>query len=118
MKKLFYLILFMSLCLLGSGPLSSGPITGTVGTRIALVPNGTYYYTYNQSPSIRSLALYNNNTNVNGSFAVSLKPVTAPSSSGATIVSAKAGETYNFNHKNASFTYNAASYYVIIRAIR
>ncbi len=44
--------------------------------------------------------------------------VTAPSSSGATIVSAKAGETYNFSYKNASFTYNAASYYCIIRAIR
>lgn len=29
MKKLFYLILFISLCLLGSGPLSSGPITGS-----------------------------------------------------------------------------------------
>ena len=40
-----------------------------------------------------------------------------PSTTGATIVSAKGGTTYNFNHKNASFTYNAASYYVIIKKI-
>jgi hypothetical protein len=49
---------------------------------------------------------------------ISLKQVLAPSSSGATIVSAKGGTTYNFSYKNASFKYNEASYYVIIRAIR
>jgi hypothetical protein len=49
---------------------------------------------------------------------LSVKQVTAPSSSGCTIVSAKGGTTYNFSYKNASFTYNASSYYVIIRAIR
>ncbi len=48
----------------------------------------------------------------------SLKQVLTPSSSGATIVSAKAGETYNFSYKNPSFTYNAASYYCIIKPIR
>jgi hypothetical protein len=90
---------------------------GTIGTQIASVPNGTYYYTFGQLSSVRSLGLYNNNTNVNGSFAISLKPVTTPSSSGATIVSAKAGETYNFSYKNPSFTYNAASYYVVIKKI-
>jgi hypothetical protein len=47
-----------------------------------------------------------------------VREITAPSSSGATIVSAKGGEVYNFSYKNASFTYNAARYYVIIRAIR
>ena len=49
---------------------------------------------------------------------LSLAKVLTPSSSGCTIVSAKGGTTYNFSYKNASFTYNAASYYVIIRAIR
>ena len=49
---------------------------------------------------------------------ISLKQVLTPSTTGATIVSAKGGTTYNFNHKNASFTYNAASYYVIIKKIR
>ena len=44
--------------------------------------------------------------------------VIAPSSSGATIVSAKAGETYNFSYKNPSFTYNASQYYCIIKTIR
>ncbi len=36
----------------------------------------------------------------------------------ANIVSTGEGETYNFSYKNPSFKYNAASYYVIIRAIR
>ena len=45
--------------------------SGTVGLRIALIPNGTYYHTFSESASIRSLGLYNNNTNVNGSFLVS-----------------------------------------------
>jgi hypothetical protein len=38
------------------------------------------------------------------------KQVLTPSSSGATIVSAKGGAIYNFASKDASFTYNAASY--------
>jgi hypothetical protein len=41
---------------------------------------------------------------------VMVKQITAPSSSGATIVSAKGGAIYNFASKDASFTYNAASY--------
>ena len=49
---------------------------------------------------------------------ISVKQVLTPSTTGATIVSAKGGTTYNFNHKDASFTYNAASYYVIIKKIR
>jgi len=47
-----------------------------------------------------------------------LKQVLTPSSSGATIVSAKGGETYNFSYKNPSFTYNAASYYCIVSKVR
>jgi hypothetical protein len=47
-----------------------------------------------------------------------IKQVTAPSSSGATIVSAKAGETYNWAYKNSSFTYNASSYFCVIKTIR
>jgi hypothetical protein len=46
-----------------------------------------------------------------------VKQVTAGATA-STIVSAKAGEVYNFAYKNASFTYDAASYYCIIRAIR
>jgi len=46
------------------------------------------------------------------------KQVLTPSALGATIVSAKAGETYNWTYKNPNFTYNAASYYVIIKPIR
>jgi hypothetical protein len=47
-----------------------------------------------------------------------LQQVLTPSSSGATIVSAKGGETYNFSYKNPSFTYNSSSYYCIIKTIR
>ena len=41
---------------------------------------------------------------------MTLPIVLTPSSSGATIVSSKGGAIYNFASKNASFTYNAASY--------
>jgi len=44
-----------------------------------------------------------------------IKQVLTPSASGATIVSTKGGEVYNFTSKNSAFTYNASSYYVIIR---
>jgi hypothetical protein len=50
--------------------------------------------------------------------AMRVKAVTAPSSSGATIVSAKGGTTYNFAYKDTSFTYNAASYYCIVSKVR
>ena len=48
----------------------------------------------------------------------SLDKVTAPSTSGATIVSTKGGSTYNFAYRNAAFTYNAGSYYVIVAKVR
>ena len=50
--------------------------------------------------------------------AMRVKAITAPSSSGATIVSAKGGTTYNFAYKDTSFTYNAASYYCIVSKVR
>lgn len=49
---------------------------------------------------------------------VTIKQVTAPSTSGCTIVSTKGGTTYNFAYKDAAFTYNAASYYVIVKKVR
>ncbi len=48
----------------------------------------------------------------------SYKQVLTPSTSGVTIVSAKGGVTYNFGYKDASFTYNAASYTVIVKKLR
>lgn len=47
---------------------------------------------------------------------ISWKKVTAPSANGCTIVSALNGTTYNFTSKDASFTYNAASYDVKLYA--
>lgn len=55
------------------------------------------------------------------SFAIAdftFKQVTAPSSSGCTIVSAKGGDTYNWAYKNSSFVFNASSYYCIIKSLR
>ena len=44
--------------------------------------------------------------------------VTGPSADGATIVSAKGGATENFAYKDASFTFNATSYAVVVRKAR
>lgn len=41
---------------------------------------------------------------------ITVYPVTAPSSSGVTIVNTQGGSTYNWLSKDANFTYNAASY--------
>ena len=47
-----------------------------------------------------------------------IKQTTTPSTSGSTIVTQKGGTVQNFNYKAASFTYNAASYYVIVKKLR
>lgn len=46
-----------------------------------------------------------------------VKQVLTPSTSGATIVSAKGGSTFNFAYKNASFTYNESSCKVVVKKI-
>jgi len=48
----------------------------------------------------------------------SLKQVLAPSTAGAVITSLKNGTVYNFSYKNASFAFNEASYYCIVRKLR
>jgi hypothetical protein len=77
-------------------------------------------YKYSTCPVSSTLLVFANS--VSGATVdvtlAELFQVTAPSSSGCTIVSAKAGETYNFSFKNPSFTYNSSSYYCIIKAIR
>jgi len=47
-----------------------------------------------------------------------LKQATGPSTSGAVIVSTKGGATENFSYKSATFSYNQASYQVIVRKAR
>jgi hypothetical protein len=49
---------------------------------------------------------------------ITAKQVLTPSTSGATIVSAKGGTVWNFSYKNTSFEYNEASYYVIVKKLR
>jgi hypothetical protein len=88
-------------------------------TAVTYVPNGTTkYFTCNTDSWLAIGHLSNTIGQYLDITTMTIQQVTAPSSSGCTIVSAKGGEVYNFSYKNASFTYNAASYYVIIRAIR
>jgi len=61
---------------------------------------------------------FRTNNSTNFSVTVSSKQVLTPSATGVTIVSAKQGAVYNWSVKNPSFTYNAVSYFVIIKTIR
>jgi len=72
---------------------------------------------YATASSVRVVVQSNAIANVDISV-MQIQKVLAPSTSGATIVSAKGGATENFQYKNASFTYNAASYYCLIRKAR
>lgn len=49
---------------------------------------------------------------------VFLRQVLTPSTDGCTIVSTKSGAVQNFASKDASFTYNAATNYVVVRKAR
>ncbi|MCE5224911.1 MAG: hypothetical protein LLG05_03535 [Porphyromonadaceae bacterium] len=80
------------------------------------VSSGTYYYTAN-SNTFHGFRNGGGDANWSAS-GISLKQVTAPSALGATIVSAKGGETYNWAYKNSSFVFNASSYYCIIKSLR
>lgn len=99
------------------GTVSVGTLQILDGATSTIANNATPIY---RTATFNDIMVYNGFTS-NGSVtditSMSMYQVTAPSS-GATIVSAKGGETYNFSYKNPSFKYNAASYYVIIRAIR
>jgi hypothetical protein len=114
-----------------TGALSSGTVpysslrtnftaTSMGETTNLVVGDNTYYRTWASATTVGVLEF----SMIAGSatdFTVSslaVKQVTAPSSSGATIVSAKGGETYNWAYKNSSFVFNASSYYCIIKTIR
>jgi len=92
---------------------------GEHGTRHTTTGTKTEYHTLSSAASA-AIGLYCAvPAYLTGTFDnLSRKQVTAPGTSGATIVSQKDGTTYNFTSKNASFTYNAASYYVVVRALR
>jgi hypothetical protein len=83
--------------------------------------DGTYYYTAaifggTRVPEVLTLRMASEATNF--SLVWSQKQVTAPSADGCTIVSAKGGATANFAYKDASFSYNASSYQIVVRAAR
>ncbi len=92
------------------------PITSTNINYQSFVPTagGTYYYTALTGDTNFYMV---NDAATRWNCVFTLKQVLAPSTSGATIVSAKGGTTYNFAYKNASFTYNAASYYCRVKRI-
>jgi hypothetical protein len=99
---------------LGTADLVTDRILNTVNSKTTWINATGYFSATVVNPS---LLLYSSITNSASTRFddISFKQVTAPSSSGATIVSAKGGTTRNFTQKNSSFTYNAASYYVIVR---
>jgi len=87
---------------------------GTVTTEARNSGTWTYYRTSNGTTAgVRGYDITVGTVDL-----VTFKQVLTPSASGATIVSAKGGAVYNFNYKNASFTYNAASYLCIVKALR
>ena len=103
----------------------TGEIVGGVYQPLTNTLSGTDTYITSQQTcagtNYNKLYLYFNGRdydfvlNIN---AMRVKAITVFSSSVATIVSAKGGETYNWAYRDASFSYNSSSYYVIIRAIR
>lgn len=91
--------------------------TGTSGTLLStgaglsqtIIPVGSNSG-YLMITNVASIMLRNNAAGTTDVTSMSAQQVLTPSSSGATIVSAKGGAIYNFASKDASFTYNAASY--------
>jgi len=100
-------------------------ITGTlkisersVGNLATYTTPGTKIVYRNNSGSDR-IAFINDTLAVNAIISgLYVQQVTAPSVSGATIVSAKGGATQSFNYKNANFAYNQSSYQVVIKKLR
>ena len=80
--------------------------TGRVGS---LTSNDVFF----TAPSSNTLNayIYSSNFLVASVQSWALNPVTAPSATGATIVDAKGGSTFNWTSKDASFTPNDASGY-------
>lgn len=69
--------------------------------------------------SDRKFYIARQTTNFTGTFDdASVKQVLTPSTDGCTIVSTKSGAVPNFAYKNTSFTYNAATHYVVVRKAR
>lgn len=95
----------------------SGTVTQRYGTLTYLSSGDSNKY-YTNAGSAQWIIGNNYNPSTNTVNTWTNYQVTAPSSSGATIVSTKGGTTYNFAYKNTSFTYNAASYYCIVSKVR
>jgi hypothetical protein len=73
--------------------------------------SGAYYTAIHTGGAQASLLIYCNSASSTVDVStLQVEKVTAPSSSGVTIVNSQGGTTYNFASKDASFTYNAASY--------
>jgi hypothetical protein len=80
-------------------------------TSPGFIPVSTGVYYYQSITGFHSIYL-SHSTSVGQTDVISMKveAVLTPSATGATIVSAKGGDIYNFASKDASFTYNDASY--------
>lgn len=93
--------------LVHSGSTGTGKVKFQIGTTVVNTDFGTGYHT---PTAVYDYRLSNSAVSTTDMTAWSIKEVTAPSTDGVTIVSAKGGAIYNFASKDASFTYNAASY--------
>lgn len=102
----------------GSTTAGGSNITDNANTIVLATLNQSDIYKTNPSFGVR-VAIWNlTSPGTTDVTSITVQQVLAPSTSGCTIVSQKGGTTWNFTYKNPSFTYNAASYYVIVRAIR
>jgi hypothetical protein len=120
-KALFYLTMALTL----NGGKTDLPLfrtntavglTDGVLTDVVLASGANAYYrTSNGSDT--AIQLYSLG-DASFSLTPSYKQVLTPSTSGATIVSQKGGVTYNFAFKDSNFSYNSASYYVLIKLLR
>ena len=86
-----------------------------VGSRV-IAGDETKYLTTTHAHVV--YLLYNTTATDFSVSAISQKQVIGPSTNGAVIMSSKGGIVQNFAYKNVSFTYNAESYYVIVRKAR
>jgi hypothetical protein len=104
--------------------LTSGTMPGIYwgGSSVFVGPNftanNTSYRTQIDIAGVRGFRITSSAATNYALTAMSLKQVLTPSTNGIVVVSTKSGAVPNFASKNASFTYNAASYTVIVRKVR
>jgi len=91
--------------------------TSIMSTTFSTTGAKTSYKTSNGTGAVTGIGAFDGTTTASCDT-LSIQQVLTPSTSGATIVTAKGGAIRNFASKNTSFTYNAASYRCIVIGTR